>query len=201
MEITSYFHSSFLLNTFIIQNDTTNQALLLDPVSIEVEMFELLEQLSLELCGVLLTTSTSQSWHAIRCLKRIYGELSVYSGNEDQDSHWVKELEHFEAAGITFQPIFIPGLHNDSILYYSNPVLFTGTLLTAGLIEKADESYGRALLSYCMEETLRSLPSSTIILPSQGPPSSVKSELMVNFDFLNREDEELSISTKLFSLD
>lgn len=201
MEITSYFHHTYLLNTFIVKNNTTNQALLIDPVTIDVELFELLDHLSLDLCGVLLTTGTPQSWHAIGCLQRIYGDLDVFSGNEDSNGHWVKEIEQFDVAGLTFQPIFIPGHHNDSILYYSSPILFTGTLLTAGLIEKADESYGRALLSYCLEETLQSLPSSTIILPSQGPPTTVKSELMINYDFLNREDEELTISSKLFSLD
>jgi len=199
MEITSYFHSTYLLNTFIVHKADLKQAVLIDPIDIDVEIFELLESLSFEIAGVLLTSGSPHSWHAIESLRKIYGKLDVFSGSEDHHSHCVKELESFEVAEMKFQPIFIPGHHNDSLLYYSRPVLFTGTLLTAGLIEKADESYGRALLSQCLEETLNSLPKSTIILPSQGPPTSVKSELMVNYDFLNREDEETTLPIKHFS--
>ncbi len=204
MEVLSFFSTKHLQNTYIVHQEGNSQALLVDPMEIEVALFSLLESHSLTVGGIILTHVDDRKANAVRSLERIYGPIEKYGGNETIETIEitnVKELDDFSSCGFSLQPIFIPGHHSDALIYKIQNTLFTGDLISAGLIEKADESYGRALLIHCLEDTLKALPPTTIILPSHGPPTSVKTELETNYDFHHQEKSEVSISSKLFFID
>ncbi|NCN04626.1 MAG: hypothetical protein GW949_03235 [Spirochaetales bacterium] len=202
MEIHSYFSTNYLQNTYIINKKDRQETIILDPFEIEAPLFELLENLELEVTSVLLTHVDKQKWSSVQSLKRIYGTIEVYGGIDDDRKHdlvSVKELDFFETCGISVQPIFIPGHHSDSLMFRMDQFLFSGSLIGAGLIDKADESFGRALLIQCLQETFEELPKQTILFPSSGPPSSVGAELKTNYSFRHQERLTARISAKLFS--
>ncbi|KGE73745.1 MBL fold metallo-hydrolase [Spirochaeta lutea] len=191
MQAASYFSTKHLKNTYIISADNSNKTLLVDPFEIELPLFELLEKRGLIVDSVLLTHGDAQNVPALLSLPRIYGSISIYGGLDAIAGipiTNVKEMAAFRAADIEIEPIFLPGHHSDSIIYRIGSTLFTGELLEAGLVVKADESYGRALLIQCIKETLFSLPKEMVILPSQGPPSSIGIEIETNDDLQGTEE-------------
>src|SRR5690606_32275153 len=185
MQVSSFFSTKHLRNTYVVHKSGAKNAVLVDPSEIEVSLFTLLERHNLVVESVLLTHADENYAGALKSLQKIYGELQIYGGADacaGVSMTNVKESEFFKASGLRIHPIFIPGHFSDALMYRIGGMLFSGALVGAGSIEKADESYGRALVVQCVEETFRSLPETMIVLPSQGPPTSVATELATNYD-------------------
>jgi len=64
-------------------------------------------------------------------------------------------------------------------------MLFTGDVLTAGLVGSTASAYGAATQMNNLRSRLLSLPGDYIVLPGHGPPSTLEAERRFNADIFN----------------
>jgi len=190
LSVQIHFSPDQLKNSFLLCCDTHNKALLIDPQHIDVPLFELLESQKKDLAGVLFTHLDANAAKTLRTLKKIYS-FKIFGADDSLEGipvQNVRQEEKFECGNMTINPFFIPGLYGDSLAYKIQDFLFVGDILSAGLVHEADKGYGQALLITCIKETLVDLAPQTLVLPSQGPASTVEAELGANRQILNPPD-------------
>jgi glyoxylase-like metal-dependent hydrolase (beta-lactamase superfamily II) len=68
------------------------------------------------------------------------------------------------------------------MVFQIGKALFTGDVVTAGLIGKTDSSYAKKTLVSGIKEKILSEDDSCIILPGHGPPTTVGAEKRINTD-------------------
>jgi glyoxylase-like metal-dependent hydrolase (beta-lactamase superfamily II) len=125
--------------------------------------------------------------HGLRTLKRIYN-AEVFAVNQSIMSHkttMVKDGDIIEIAGFTVEVISVPGHSSDSVVYCIHGMLFTGDVLTAGLVGSTASAYGAATQMHKLRSRLLSLPGDYLVLPGHGPPSTLEAERRFNTDIFN----------------
>ncbi len=183
MQLYSYFSFQSMMNTYVIWRKDTRDAILIDPVVLDVGLFEILEGNNLEITSVLLTHAHETNFHGLKTIPKIYHDVTIYGGSSriyDLSIKNIKEPGRIYTAGFTVDPIFLPGHHSDSLVYKIEELLFTGDILSAGNLVLADANYGRSLLCQCIHEYLFALSDHSLILPLFGPPSTIGIERKTN---------------------
>jgi len=120
----------------------------------------------------------------LRTLMRIYN-VEVFAVNQsimDHKTTVVKDGDRLFIGGFTVEVISIPGHSSDSVVYRVGDMLFTGDVLTAGLVGSTASAYGAATQMNNLRSRLLSLPGDYIILPGHGPPSTLEAERRFNAD-------------------
>lgn len=204
MRLSSYFNATQLRSTYILSERGSDLAILVDPCEFKLPLFNLLEQRELKVGSVLLTQIEEGDIAALRALSTVYGDVKIYAGSDfcgGLPCVNLKGQSNVEVCGLTVNPVFVPGYRSDQLMYQVDNLLFTGSLVSAGTVAKADESFGRALIIQNIEETFRSLAGEMIILPQFGPPSSVSTELAINHDFRNQDRAFVKASAHRFTFD
>ena len=165
----------------------TNAAIIIDPGSMENVTLEAIENNNLDLKAVLVTHDHQNHVWGLRTLKRIYG-AEVFAVNQSIMGHkttMVKDGDRLNIAGLTVEIISIPGHSSDSIVFRIGNLLFTGDVLTAGLVGSTASAYGSATQMNKLRSRLLSLPGDYIVLPGHGPPSTLEAERRFNTDIFN----------------
>jgi glyoxylase-like metal-dependent hydrolase (beta-lactamase superfamily II) len=103
----------------------------------------------------------------------------------DHKTTIVKDGNKFNAAGFSVEVISIPGHSADSVVYKIGALLFTGDVLTAGLVGSTASAYGATTQMNKLRSRLISLPGDYIVLPGHGPPSTMEAERRFNMDIFN----------------
>ena len=174
-------------NCYVLGTEETNEAIIIDPGSMENVTMESIENNNFNLRAVLITHDHLSHVRGLRTLKRIYN-AEVFAVNQSIMSHkstMVKDGDILEIAGFTIEVISIPGHSSDSVVYRVNGMLFTGDVLTAGLVGSTASAYGAATQMNKLRSRLLSLPGDYIVLPGHGPPSTLEAERRFNTDIFN----------------
>jgi len=193
MNVLVYFSPETLSNSYVIFPDDGSDAILIDPRGFDVPLFKLVESRQLSIRSVLLTHATTLASKTIRTLKRIY-TIDVFAGTDVLDAikiNNVHDIKSFSCSGLTISAIAVPGHFADSLMYLIDDKLFSGDVLLAGTMSRADGSYGRALMIQQTREICASLPGYTTVLPLYGPPSTIAIERTINLDLTCDEDPGL----------
>ena len=172
-----------------VQNakDQPRDAIIIDPGSIEGIIPKTIENNNYNLAAVLVTHDHPHHVKGIRTLKRIY-DVEIFGINQNIQEHKatrVKDGDKINLAGFDIEVISIPGHSSDSAVFLIGTMLFTGDVLTAGLVGTTSSSYGAATQMNKLRERLLSLPGDYIILPGHGPPSTLEAERRFNTDIIN----------------
>jgi glyoxylase-like metal-dependent hydrolase (beta-lactamase superfamily II) len=166
-----------------------NDAIIVDPGSMENIMLKTIENNNFNLKAVLITHEHLGHVRGLRTLKRIYN-AEVFAMNQkvmDHKTTMIKDGDRIGIAGFWIEIISIPGHSPDSVVYKIDNMLFTGDVLTAGLVGSTASTYGLTTQMNKLRSRLLSLPGDYIVLPGHGPPSTMEAERRFNADVFQYE--------------
>jgi len=164
-----------------------NAAIIVDPGSMDKVTLQTIENNNFNPAAVLITHDHIGHVNGLRTLKRIYN-TEVFAVNQfimDHKTNLVRDGDKFKIAGFTVEVISIPGHSSDSVVYVIGRMLFTGDVLTAGLVGSTASAYGAATQMNKLRSRLISLPGDYVVLPGHGPPSTLEAERRFNTDIFN----------------
>jgi glyoxylase-like metal-dependent hydrolase (beta-lactamase superfamily II) len=172
-------------NCYVLGED--KNALIIDPGNMENEILEIIEDNNFNPAAVLLTHDHLGHVKGLRTLKRIYN-AEVFAVNHvvlDHKTIMVKDRDKLKIAGFEVEVISIPGHSLDSVVYKIGGMLFTGDVLTAGLVGSTASAYGATTQMNTLRSRLLSLPGDYVVLPGHGPPSTLEAERRFNNDIFH----------------
>ena len=197
MKIYSHLDVEHFSNSYLVVNEETQLAVVIDPGKITKEIIEQIEGGGYGLCAALLTQNRPGSLRGISTLRKIYN-MDVYAADTAEvagaETIVIKGDGVIKVAGLDIVYFALPGYTVGSMVYKVGTVLFTGDSLTAGAIGETTSSYARMTLINGIRSKLLSFPDGTVIMPGHGPLTSVGAERLYNID-LNPLPKNLSDET------
>ncbi|AGT44776.1 hypothetical protein [Treponema pedis] len=183
MKIYFHFAPSVFANTYLIGNENTKEALIIDPCKITEVLIGQIEKNNFNLSAVFITRNHRKSnENGLKTILKIYSP-DVYAGNPLIDNVKTIALRGdgvTEAAGFQVKYFFIPGHAADSYMFQIENTVFIGASLSAGMMGKTSNIYAAKNLQSNLQKKLMSLSDDTIIMPAYGPPSTVGAERKFN---------------------
>jgi len=181
------FSNCYILGMENAAKGQQNAAIIVDPGSMERVMLETIENNNFNLKAVLITHEHVNHVQGLRTLNRIYntGVIALNQNIMEHKTTRVKDGDKLVIGGFTVEIISIPGHSSDSVIYKIGDLLFTGDVLTAGLVGSTASAYGMATQMNKLRSRLLSLPGDYIVLPGHGPPSTLEAERRFNADIFN----------------
>jgi len=184
------FSNCYILGTEDAGKDRQNSAIIVDPGSMENVTLQIIENNNFDLKAVLITHDHLNHVRGLRTLKRIYN-AEIFAVNQyimEQKTNIVKDGDRIGIADFFVEIISIPGHSSDSVVYRIDNMLFTGDVLTAGLVGSTASAYGATTQMNKMRSRLLSLPGDYVVLPGHGPPSTLEAERRFNADIFRYEE-------------
>jgi glyoxylase-like metal-dependent hydrolase (beta-lactamase superfamily II) len=182
MKIYQHYSIYGFSNTYIVGNEATSQALIVDPSELTTSMIDQIQHNHYELTAILVTHNHIHHTRGVKTLMRIY-QPQVYASNMriyDIPCRKVRDKDEFQEAGFTISAIAVPGHSQDSIVYKIGTSLFTGDALHSGVIGRTTSSFNAQALSERIQEKILCYPEDTLMFPGHGPPSTLGTEKKFN---------------------
>lgn len=177
MRIHQHFSVVGFCNTYVIGDDETKEALLIDPGHADIELIRLFEQHEYTIKAVLLTHRHSGHTEGLALLKKLY-ELTTYAYEDPH--HPIIPNEILTIGPFEIFPYLVGGHSRDSVVYKIRDALFMGDALRpAGLGTTPTHRLAEHLRDE-LNRIFSSLDPQTLIFPGHGPPSTIQSELLFN---------------------
>lgn len=181
-----YFHLNIggFSNCYIIANEVTNEAVIIDPGKITEGMTDIIETNMLKLSAVFITHNHGSHVHGLKVLQKIYSPL-VYAVDYEvagSNTHVLTGDGIVRAAGFQVHYLSVPGHTSDSMVYQIGRIVFTGDVISAGRIGSTISRYSTQILCENIERKILSLPGATVIMPGHGPPTCVATERLYNIE-------------------
>ena len=200
MKIYQHYSIYGFSNAYIIGNEESNTAIIVDPAEVTTMMIDQLENHAYSLKAVLITHNHVHHCRGLKTLLRIY-EPTVFASNTKIFGiacRKVRDQDIFTQAGFEIKAIAVPGHSQDSIVYSIGECLFTGDSLHAGVIGKTTSSFNAHALFERLKKKLSGLPEDTMIFPGHGPPSTLGTERKFNLGLRQEFAENLHPSYDFF---
>lgn len=181
-----YYHLNPLgfSNCYLIANEKTNEAIMIDPGTINEEIIEQIEVNSFKLNSVLITHNHGSHVNGLKTMLKIYSP-KIYGADWEiagKETIVLNGDGKIRLAGMTVHYMTLPGHTSDSMIYKIGNVLFTGDSISAGKIGNTNSSYSSHILRRNINEKILSQQDNTVIMPGHGPPTSVGAEKLFNRD-------------------
>ncbi|QTQ11408.1 MBL fold metallo-hydrolase [Treponema parvum] len=186
MKIYFYLNITGFSNCYLVVNEHTKEALIVDPGKITGYMIDRLEGDGYALRAVLITHNHSSHVKGLQTLLKIY-DPKIYAADLDvaQERTTVLKADgHILAAGLKIQYMSLPGHTADSMIYKIGQVIFTGDTVSAGKISSTGSLYRKKILIENIKAKIFSQPDDTILLPGHGPITTVGTEKHFNSDIV-----------------
>jgi len=186
MKLFFHYCSLGFSNCYILGSQTQD-AIIIDPGSMNINILKTIENNNFRLRAVLVTHSHKTHVNGLATLKRIY-DVEVFAINQTIQEHKTKMIKDggkIAIDGFNIEVIAVPGHSSDSAVYLIDRMLFTGDVLSAGFVGSTSSSYGAATQMNKLRGRILSLPSDYIVLPGHGPPSTLEAERRFNNDIIN----------------
>ncbi len=184
MKIYSHLNTGGFSNTYIIANENTKEAIIVDPGKISEEIITQLEENELDLVAILITHNHGSHVYGLKTLMKIYSP-KIYGADYEiagEETNVITGDGSLRLANLSIKYISLPGHTSDSIIYQIGNVIFTGDSISAGKLGNTNSSYSRHLLRHNIDEKIMSQQDNTILLPGHGPPTSVGAERKFNIN-------------------
>ena len=159
-----------------------NEAVIIDPGSMDKAVLSSIEDNEYKLAGVLITHNHPNHVHGLTTLKRIYN-TDIYSLSpviQEYKSILVRNGETIQLGSFNIETFSVPGHSVDSAVFKIDRMLFTGDALTAGLIGKTSSIYGTVNQMTALRSRILSLPGDYSVFPGHGPPTNLDAERRFN---------------------
>jgi glyoxylase-like metal-dependent hydrolase (beta-lactamase superfamily II) len=158
------------------------EAIIVDPGNMDEQILGFIESHEYTLRGVLITHDHINHVHGLRTLKRIY-DAEIYAVNhiiQDHKTNLTRDGDLINIGPFRVEVVSIPGHSSDSAVFIIENFLFTGDVLTAGLVGRTASTYGAAIQMTALRSRILSLPGDYTVLPGHGPPSTLEAERKFN---------------------
>ena len=178
LRVIPYFSPGSETTTHLVARRDRHEALLVDPVNLDRELFQLLITHELDLRAVLITHPETYMIRALKTIQKIF-DLEVISGSRDVPAARRRHLEDetdVDCCGMTFHAIPVLPHSRSSFVYQLDALVFTGSIVHAGTLGETATAFAEALLVATVKDYLFTLPEDTLMLPSVGPPSTLLAE-------------------------
>lgn len=172
-----YFHinEGGFSNCYLVVNEISNQAIIIDPGKITKEIIARIEDNHLNLAAVLITHNHGSHADGLKTLRKIYSP-KVFAADwtvAANDTTVITGDGSTQIEGMQVNYLSIPGHTADSVVYSIGSILFTGDVLLSGEIGKTNSSYSEYILRSNIEHKIFSQLDSTILMPGHGPPTTL----------------------------
>ncbi len=190
-----------MTNCYLIENEMTKEALIVDPGGNASRIAKTVTSRELVPVAILLTHAHNDHFDAVEDLRKMYKDIPVYIGEYETElladgtlnnpfgasvgltaDYTVKDGQIIELAGLTMKVIHTPGHTAGSVCYYfeNEKVLVAGDTLFF-------QSYGRTDLNtgsdeemfQSLERLLTTLPEDVLVLPGHGRKTTIGYEKAV----------------------
>lgn len=168
------------------------EAIIIDPGIMDENMLRLIENNNYTLKGILITHDHPHHVQGLTTIMRIYN-TEIYAINPSVREHHtilVRDGEILSIGPFRVEVISIPGHSADSAVFKIDRLLFTGDVLSAGLVGSTASSYATATQITALRSKILSLPGDYTVLPGHGPPSSLEAERRFNLHINSLEKEK-----------
>lgn len=186
-----YFHLNIsgFSNCYLIVNEITKEAIIVDPGKITGPMIDQIEKDRYALKAVLVTHNHGSHVNGLQTLLKIYNPeiFAADLGTAAKHAHVLKDDGTLSAAGLQIQYVSLPGHTADSMIYKIGQAVFTGDTISAGKMGSTDNRYQEKTLRDNIKSKIFTLPDETILLPGHGPITTVGTEKQFNTDITGQD--------------
>ncbi len=173
-----YFHLNLggFSNCYLVVNEETSEAIIIDPGKMTEEIISQIEDHNLKLSAVLITHNHGSHVHGLKTLQKIYSP-KIYAADWDvakNDTTVLSGDGKIKIASMYVHYMSVPGHTADSMVYGIGDILFTGDVLSAGFIGSTNSSYSDFILRSNIEQKIFSQQEITILMPGHGPPTTLE---------------------------
>ncbi|WP_407424968.1 MBL fold metallo-hydrolase [Treponema sp.] len=180
-----YLHMNFstLTNSYLVVNEETKKALIIDPCQISKDIITQIEDGGYNLEAALVTHKHKSHISGLKTLKKIY-DISTYAADTEvsSDLNLIQGDGVIKVAGLKIEYFSVPGHSSDSIVYKIGNTIFTGDVIFAGRVGSSSCNYTKTRLCNGIRTKLFSLGDEITIMPGHGPLTSVGAEKHFNID-------------------
>jgi hydroxyacylglutathione hydrolase len=165
-------------NAYLVGNDETKEALVIDPAEMNAALLGHIEKNGYALKAVFITHNHTHHIRGLKTLLKIY-DAQVYAANAQVAGFPAAPLrdgDSVNTCGFTVDTFSVPGHSPDSLVFRIGGALFTGDALHAGLIGKTQSGYNAVTLADRIRAKILNQSDDCVILPGHGPPSTVGTE-------------------------
>lgn len=172
-----YFHHNLggFSNCYLVVNEGSNEALIVDPGKVTEKLISQIEEMHLKLTAVLVTHNHGSHVDGLKTLCKIYSP-KIYAADWEiagNDTSVLSGDGKIRISRMMIRYMSIPGHTSDSVVYGIGNLLFTGDVLSAGEIGETNSSYSEYILKSNIEKKIFSQLDATIVMPGHGPPSTL----------------------------
>lgn len=189
-------------NCYIIGNDNTRDAFIVDPGDEPDRIFELILENKLKINFIVCTHAHFDHVGAVPEIKEqtnakivLHNEdLELYENIDKQAILWgyevdplpppdiiVSEGDKLNVGNLVFEILHTPGHSPGAISIYGEGILITGDTLFAGSVGRTDLYGGDIRKLKNSFKRLMTLPDETKVLPGHGPETTIGEEKINNF--------------------
>jgi glyoxylase-like metal-dependent hydrolase (beta-lactamase superfamily II) len=193
-----YFHycTFGFSNSYILGSDDSadsREAIIIDPGNMDETTLRLIEDNEYTLRGVFITHDHLNHVHGLKTLMKIY-KTEIFGINpviRDHRTTLVRDGEVIDIGPFRIEVISVPGHSADSAVFKIGAMLFTGDVLSAGLVGRTASTYGTVNQMTALQSKILSLPGNYSVFPGHGPPSSLDAERLFNAGVSSFEDTKV----------
>lgn len=203
--INNYVLGQIQNNTYLIHNNETRKAILIDPAAGIERVIEDIQKHDLTLTAILITHAHFDHIAGLHLLVNEFGnEIPIFLHPDDMPlwengggakdfgfdfdphavpSHFFHHQQQLSFAGIDLEVRHTPGHSPGHVILYwqSTKTAFVGDVIFYHSIGRADLSYSDpAALTQSIKEQILTLPGDTRLLSGHGPQTNVQEEMNNN---------------------
>jgi glyoxylase-like metal-dependent hydrolase (beta-lactamase superfamily II) len=205
LKISSVTVGAFQENSYLVVDETSNEAVLIDPGAEDERLLEMIAESGATVRAIWLTHAHVDHIGGIAAVKRRY-DVPVYLHPADRPVYDAQEFfaeaynipfeappppdrelaegDTVQVGTLVFTVMHVPGHSPGHVLFHGNDVILGGDLLFAGSIGRTDLPLANPDHMATSLERLSMLPPASTVYPGHGNATTLERELQTN-PFLN----------------
>ncbi len=182
MKVFTIYNTKGYINTYLIGPEEGGDAIIIDPGQTDLHLLDLIESNNYYLKSIFVTHSHETHIKGIKTLLKIY-DADIYSKIPviaETETVTIKDNDILRLSGYEIEVIDIPGHSDDSLVFKIRNLLFTGDVLSAGLIGSTTNNESKKILQKGIIKKLFSIKDDMVIFPGHGAPTTLDVEKRMN---------------------